>query len=208
MGHTHGPKTSSNHNRFVVWPTWIFYSYYNEDDKFSSKLVDPGKRMGSSVEKRGHWNMAENHDRNERIIYHFCTETYWRWKSTTSTFLCCIRESIRDCHLLKNIVWRKGQCQPTILEIENCTEAEDVTNTTRIAGIVNWYENPQVCIKRIAIGKYQNNRMDWFAMCIKLDQDQETATCLCSKQITRNHGREECRVPVYLHKRESSRPTK
>ena len=44
-------------------------------------------------------------------------------------------------------------------------------------------------------------------MCIKLDQDQEAATSLCSKQITRNHGRE-CRVPVYLHKRESSRPTK
>ena len=170
-------------NRFVVWPTWISYSSYSEDETFSSKLVD-------SVEKRGHWNMAENNSRNEGIIYHFCTETYWRWKSTTSLFLWCIIESIRDCHLLENIAWRKSWCQPTISKIENCTEAEDVNTATRIADIVSWFKKPQVCIKRTKIGEYQNKCMGWFAMCIKLDQDQETIISLCAKQINWNHERE------------------
>ena len=35
---------------------------------------------------------------------------------------------------------------------KNCTEAEDVNTTTRIAGIANWYEKPQVCIERTKIG--------------------------------------------------------
>ena len=61
-------NTSSNRNRFAVWPTWISYSYYREDETFSSKFVDPGKRMGWSVGKWGHWNMAKNHNRNDRII--------------------------------------------------------------------------------------------------------------------------------------------
>ena len=39
-------KASSNHNCFVVLPTWISYFYYSEDETFSSKLVDPGKKMG------------------------------------------------------------------------------------------------------------------------------------------------------------------
>ena len=74
-------NASSNHNRFVVWSTWISYSYYSKDETFSSKLVDPGKRMGWSIEKRGHWNMAKSH---QATIYHFCTEAYGRWKSITS----------------------------------------------------------------------------------------------------------------------------
>ena len=72
------------------------------------------------------------------------------------------------------MVWRTGWCQPTIFETENCNEGEDVNTATWIADLVNWYEKLQVCIKRIKIGEYQNNRMDWLAMCIKLDQDQES----------------------------------
>ena len=74
-------NSSSNHNCFVVWSTWISYSYYSKDETFSSKLLDPGKRMGWKTEKRGHWNMAKS---REGTIYHFYTEAYWRWKSITS----------------------------------------------------------------------------------------------------------------------------
>ena len=49
---------------------------------------------------------------------------------------------------------------PTIFKIENCTEGEDVNTATRISDLVNWYEKPQVCIKRNKIGEHQNNRMD------------------------------------------------
>ena len=214
MGQNHGPidgrhkkvwqqydsnnkKARSNHNCFVAWHTWISYSNYNEDETFSSELVDPGKMIGWSVEKRGYWNMAKNHSRNEGIIYHFCTETYWRWNSTSSLFLWCIRESIGDCHLLKDIIRKKSWCQPTIFEIENCTKAEDANTLTQIAALVNWYKKSQVCINRSNIGEYPNNRMGWFAMCIKLDQDQETAINLCSKQINWNHRWEECQIPLY-----------
>ena len=57
------------------------------------------------------------------------------------------------------------------------------------------------------IGKYQDNCMEWFAMCNKLDQDQEIIISICSKQINGNYEREECQVLLYPYKRESSRPT-
>ena len=137
-----------------------------------------------------------------------CTEAYWRWKSTASLLLWCIEESIRNCHLLKTS--SKGKTclwQPTFYEIESCTEVANVNATTRITGIVNWYEKPQVCIKRNKIGEYQDSRMDWFAICVKLYQDQEVTISLCSKQTNQNHEREECRVLPYSYEREYSRPT-
>ena len=33
-------KAISNNNCFIVSPTWISYSYYSEDETFSSKAVD------------------------------------------------------------------------------------------------------------------------------------------------------------------------
>ena len=35
-----------------------------------------------------------------------------------------------------------------------------LNTTTRIAGIDNWYQKPQVCTKITKIGEYQDDRMD------------------------------------------------
>ena len=43
-------------------------------------------------------------------------------------------------------------------------------------------------------------------MRIKLDQDQETAIRLCSKQNNQNHEQEEYPVLLYPYKGESGRP--